>query len=177
MWVKRAAHGQAMPSSWTKIATTTATSLKVSFKSGETVQVGVRAVSGFGGSSPRASFAAITRTPLMESLKRSSSWRTATGPDFFADKAYRSRTKGAWLKLTGVRDARSVQVVAARGSGYGRIGVYAGSKRVGTIDLASTKAKDRVRYTVKLPSTFSGTIAVRKLEGKTAKVSRIIAAR
>ncbi|GAA3667496.1 hypothetical protein GCM10023081_02740 [Arthrobacter ginkgonis] len=179
VWVKRAAHGQAMPSAWTKIATTTATSLKLSFKSGETVRVGVRAVSSFGGSSPRASFAAITRTPLMESLKRSSSWRTVADPDFFADKAYRSRAKGAWLKLAGVRDARSVQIVAARGSGYGRIGVYAGSKRVGTIDLSSTKAraKDRVRYTVELPSTFSGTIAVRKLDTKTAKVSRIIAAR
>ncbi|GER22224.1 hypothetical protein NCCP1664_07210 [Zafaria cholistanensis] len=179
VWARRAAHGEAMPSSWTRIATTTATSLDVPVRNGETVQVGVRAVSRFGGSSPRASFAALTRTPLMESLKRSSSWRVATGPDFYADKAYRSRTKGAWLRLGGVRDARGVQVVAARGSGYGRIAVYAGTRRVGTIDLSSTRdrARDRVRYTVELPSTFSGTITVRTLDNKTAKVSRIIAAR
>ncbi len=161
--------------------TTTATSMVKKLKPGETWYVTVQAVGPGGIVSPRAAFPKVTRPVSTSSLARSGgskSWRHARHGGYYGDRAWTTSAKGARISVAYAKDVRTVQVVAARGKGYGRMAVYVGGKRVGTIDTSHSRLDRTHRYTVKVGGKRSGRVTLKTLGSRApVAVSAIVAAR
>lgn len=161
--------------------TTTATSMVKKLKAGETWYVTVQAMGPNGLVSPRAAFPKVTRPVSTGSLVRTSgakAWAASRHSGYYGSFHWSTRARGAKLSIATAKDVRTVQVVAARGKGYGRLAVFVGGKRVGTIDTSYSRL-DRVhRYSVKVGGKRSGRVTLQALDtGKPVRVSAIVAAR
>lgn len=176
--VRSAAHGAKL-GAWRVAKRTTSRSYTLRLGYGRTAEVAVVAV-GKGGRSARASFPLITRHVAPSTVQRSTGktrWSTVRDKRYLRGVAWSTKAKSARLRVTKAKDVRTIQVTAASGRGYGRIAVYTGTKRVATFSTSSSRTKHLVRYTVKLPKKFSGTVTVKTLDRRTVRVSAVTTAR
>ena len=177
--VRTAAHGKGY-GAWKTVATTTSRKYVVTIASGASAQVGVRAVAPGRTTSARATFPTITRpvsTGTLVRSKGSKAWTTVRHGSYFRDFAFSTKKKGATIAVTKVKSAKTIQVTAGKGKGYGRIAVYAGTKKVKTFSLKAAKTSRLSRLNVTLPKAFSGTVTVKTLDAKTVRVSAVTTAR
>lgn len=177
--VRTAAHGKGY-GAWKTVATTTSRKYAVTIASGASAQVGIRAVAPGRTTSARATFPTITRpvsTGTLVRSKGSKAWTKVRHGSYFRDFAFSTKKKGATIAVTKVKSAKTIQVTAGKGKGYGRIAVYTGTKKVKTFSLKATKTSRLSRLNVTLPKAFSGTVTVKTLDAKTVRVSAVTAAR
>ncbi|QIK83256.1 N-acetylmuramoyl-L-alanine amidase [Sanguibacter sp. HDW7] len=176
--VRSAAHGAKL-GAWRVAKRTTSRSYTLRLGYGRTAEVAVVAV-GKSGRSARASFPLITRHVAPSSVQRSTGkvgWSTVRDTRYLRGVAWSTKAKSARLRVTRSKDVRTIQVTAASGRGYGRVAVYTGTKRVATFSTSSSRTKHLVRYTVRLPKKFSGTVTVKTLDRKTVRISAVTTAR
>jgi hypothetical protein len=104
-------------------------------------------------------------------LKRSSGWKTTRSTRVFDGIAFKSTKKGATLSRS-VTGAKSLVLVVSRGRGHGTVGVYAGSKLLRTVKLASSSSRTKQVITVGgLRTPFTGTVKLRVASsGRTVQV-------
>ncbi|GHG43607.1 hypothetical protein GCM10011331_01080 [Flavimobilis marinus] len=178
--VRKAKHGKGFGRT-IQAGSTTGTSISKKIKAGETWYVKVRAVAADGTVSAASAYPKVTRPVGRSTLKRTSgtkAWSKSRHTGYYGNFAWSTTNKGAKLSVDGASDVRTVQVVAARGKGYGRMAVYVGGKRVGTINTAATRLDRTHRYTVKVGGKRSGRVTLKALDqGKPVRVSVIVAAR
>jgi hypothetical protein len=82
------------------------------------------------------------------SLKRTRQWRVVKSARYYRGSLVKTATQGAMLKWGTVR-TRRVALVASTCSTCGRVAVYLGKTRLGTVSLASRKTKSNVVLPVK----------------------------
>ena len=77
------------------------------------------------------------------SLSRSSGWHGITGSGYYRHTAVRATARNATLTLRHATAAR-IGVVVTVGRGRGKLGVYVGSRLIGTVDTAAATSRNRV---------------------------------
>lgn len=177
--VRTASHGKAY-GAWKQVAETQWRKHALTIASGQTVQLAVRAVGPDGTVTGRSAVRTITRPVASGKLTRSKGatrWTRVKHGSYFRDFAYQTKARNATIKVTKVKDAKTVQIVAARGKGDGRFAVYAGSTKVATVSLAASRTTYLHRVNVKLPKAFSGTVTLKTLDKKRVRISAVTVAR
>ncbi|WP_211240017.1 N-acetylmuramoyl-L-alanine amidase, partial [Promicromonospora kroppenstedtii] len=99
-------------------------------------------------------------------------WRKVHDGDYHADYAYRVARDGARIKVSDVRQASQVRVVAPTGPGYGRVRVIFAGSSAGVIDLSGAPS-DHTVFTVRLASHRSGGVALETIGSREVRVSGI----
>ncbi|WP_051196687.1 peptidoglycan recognition protein family protein [Jonesia quinghaiensis] len=175
--VKQAKHG-GLFSPVEIVTNTTSLSHVVKLPTAVSARMYVRAVAADGKRSKWSAFGTLTRSVPSSALKRTSgTWTRVTSSKFYRNFAFQSRVKDSRIKIYGTRDVRTVQMVVGKGKGYGRVAVYAGTKRIKTVSLNASKKTYASKVTLKLPEKFSGTITIKTLDNKPVRVSAVTAAR
>lgn len=148
------------PSSWQKLTTRALTASGL--VTGYDYCWSVRAVDKAGNASAWSG-ARCTAVALDDrSLARSSGWSLHSGSAYYHRTVTSTSRSGALLKRSGVAADR-LGVVATTCATCGKVEIYLGAKRIGTIDLHSSSARHRV---VKLLPRFrlrSGTVTIKVL--------------
>lgn len=176
--VRSASHGAKL-GAWRVVKRTKDRAYTLKLGYGRTAEVGIVAV-GAGGRSARATFPLVTRHVSPSTVQRSTGrarWTTVRDKRYLRGVAWSTTARSARLRVPRAKDVRSVQVTAATGRGYGRFAVYAGSRRVATFSTSSSRTKHLVKFTVRLPKKFSGTVTVKTLDRRTVRVSAVTTAR
>ena len=177
VFVRTAAHGKALPSSWTKVRTTTGTSYRLpTSPSGRTWLVGVRAV-GKGGSSAITSFPRATRPVSSALVKRSSGWTTKHGDSWYRAQVWQATTAKRTLTVTSAKSVRAVRLIVASAPGRGRVVVKIGSTTIKTVSTASAQPTAHRHIDIVLPKARSGTLKVTTLDHRTVRISAIVLGR
>jgi hypothetical protein len=175
---RHAVPGKGFTSTWTRVATSTSTSATVRLtKRGYSWVFAVRAV-GAGGRSPLARYALTTRPLSNADVRRSAGWTAVTVGAAYGDKEYRASTPGRTLTpAKRAVNVRHVAVVVDAAPGRGRLAVYVGGKRVGTISTAASTHQVQRVAVLHLAAKHSGTVVLRTLDHKPVRVSAVVLAR
>jgi streptogramin lyase len=118
-----------------------------------------------------------TAKPLDDrSLRSKGAWAKTRGKVYFAGTIATAKTKGASLTRAGALPGR-VALIASKGKGFGKVGIYYNGKLVRKVNLAATKTK--TRQVIALPRLAKkGTIMVKVLTARrTVKVDGLLTAR
>ncbi|ROS78560.1 N-acetylmuramoyl-L-alanine amidase [Cellulomonas sp. PhB143] len=172
---RKASHGATLPGSWTRLGTTTRTSYTQAMSAPGTVWVvAVRAV-GRTGAGGHSSYPSIAR-PLASTLWQRSGGAHVWGKDaddrYYRNYAFGARNAGSTITVRGAQDVRRVRVIGRQDADSGRIAVYVGGKRYGTIDMRG--ARDWVDgFDVVLPRATDGTVVLKSLDDRVVRVSAI----
>ncbi|GII99311.1 N-acetylmuramoyl-L-alanine amidase [Sediminihabitans luteus] len=160
-----ASYSQPMPDAraWNVLKVVKGTSVTVPTSAGYTRLVAVRAIDSSGRLGPVLTHTQSTR-PVPASAMRTSGFTAASSSAYYWGRSLRATSTSARLTVSSVRDARQVFVVASTGPTSGRLAVYAGSQRVGIVDLRSTQTVRRQYLTIALPRAYSGTFSFRPLD-------------
>ncbi|RHA38899.1 N-acetylmuramoyl-L-alanine amidase [Cellulomonas rhizosphaerae] len=177
VFVRTAPHGNALPSGWTKVRTTTGTSYRLpTAAAGRTWVVGIRTV-GKGGTSAISAYPAATRPVSGAVVKRSAGWATRHADAWYRDQVWQATTPKRTLKVTGAKSVRSVRLIVDAGPGRGRVKIAVGSKTVATVSTAVSSRSVHRHFDVRLPKAMSGTVTVTTLDRKPVRVSALVLAR
>ncbi|ROS31216.1 N-acetylmuramoyl-L-alanine amidase [Cellulomonas sp. PhB150] len=177
VFVRTAAHGSTLPSSWTKVRTTTATSfVQKMTQTGRTWVVGVRTV-GKGGTSAITAFPAATRPVSSALVKRSSGWKTVHNDAWFRDAAFQATTAKRTLTITKAKSVRSIRLIVASAPDRGRVKIKVGSTMIRTVSTASAKHVAHRHVDVVLPRAMSGTVTLTTLDHKRVRISAVVLGR
>lgn len=171
--VKEAAYNKSMPSKIAVKRTVQEASIDYSVRAGFTTKAYVRAVGANGRKSSWASFKTVGYPPTGDRLKRSKGWQKQKSSKYFRGYAYQTSRKGATIKISKAKSIKRVAITVSKSSGSGRIAVYAGSKKVKTLNLKAKKQTYTSRMYVTLPKTYSGTITLKTLDSKVVRVSAV----
>lgn len=172
VWVRTAAHG-ARFGAWTWVATTTATRHRLATASnGTTWDVAVRAV-GEGGSSAFAHWRTVTRPVATSTVRASIGWRVRTDTRYVRDRAWVATATGRTLTVARGVGVTRVRVLGRTGPGQGRLGVWVGGSRVGTVSLAASRTTWAGSVEVVLRAPRSGTVVLKTLDGRPVRVSAV----
>jgi hypothetical protein len=95
----------------------------------------------------------------------------ATSPLALAGTVTRLDEPGAALRRTGLT-GRAVALEVLRGPGQGKVSVYVGSRRLGSIAL-SAPSRRRELVTLWSPSNFNGTVSVRSTSRRPARIDAL----
>ena len=111
------------------------------------------------------------------STSRSTGWSQHSGHAYYRSTVTSTSRKGASLSRTGV-SADRLGVVVTTCSSCGKVAIYVGSKRIGTIDLHSSSTHRRVVKLLPVFSLRSGTVKVKVLTaGKTVAIDGLVISR
>ena len=118
------------------------------------------AVDGAGNTDATPATRAWTVPHVAGDLQRDRSWTVRRSTAAYGGSYVQASKKRARLAMR-VTDARQLALVVGRGRGHGSVTVFAGTKRLDTVRLASTTT--RTRQLVRLPALarpFTGTVRV-----------------
>jgi hypothetical protein len=102
-----------------------------------------------------------TAVPLDDrSLKASTGWTRGRGTAFYVHTILSSTHLGAKLSRTSVH-ARHLVLVVTKCPGCGSVAVYAGSKKLRTVNLAATSTRNRVVVSVPTSALSGVTISIK----------------
>ena len=151
--------GWTYPSSWQHL--TTAVRVQT-LPIGYTYCYSARAIDSANRVGPWAKARCATRALDDRSFAVSSSWRRGAGSVYYLGTVSTTTRLGARAVRTGAK-FRRIAVVATACPSCGKVGVYAGTSLIGTLNFASSATAWRqVRYTPSF-SGFTGTITLRNL--------------
>lgn len=171
---RTARHSADLPTTpyWYTVRTVTGTSAVLETEPGRSAWYAVRAL---GANHHRGEMRTLVRTSretIPAQWTIGTGWRKVTDADYHAGYAYRAARDGARIKISGVRQASEVRVVAPTGPGYGRVRVIFAGSSVGVIDLSGAPTNHKV-FTVRLESSRSGGVALETIGSQEVRVSGI----
>jgi hypothetical protein len=173
---RRADWNDDMPSSryWRLVDSwTTARSIAVELRPGQTRHLAVRAIDSKYRRGPVSTLVVNTRQISADDWRRSAGWQRLSADYYFSDVAYRTTTRGATITLAGANDVRHIRVRAATNPADGRVQVAVGGTVYGTLNLAGASDGDRT-FTVSLPRRLDGNVTLRAVDsGKQVRISSI----
>lgn len=150
------------PSSWQALPAATTSISLTALVQGHDYCFAVRAVDRAGNwsswSSPRCTARALDDRLLTVSAH----WSRSTGNLYWYQTVTTTRTAGATATRTGAQLDR-IGLVATRGPGMGTVGMYVGTRLIGTINLASTTTQYQSLLTLPAFSYRAGTVTVKVL--------------
>jgi len=177
VFVRTAAHGAKLPSSWTKVKTTTGTSYTQKMpQTGRTWVVGVRAV-GKGGAGAITAYPAATRPVSSTLVKRSAGWKTLHADAWYRDQAWQATTAKRTLTITKATKVRTIRLIVDSAPGRGRVKIKVGSTTIRTVSTASAKHQVHRHVDVVLPKAMSGTVTITTLDKKRVRISAVVLGR
>lgn len=156
-----------MPTSWQNLTTTTATTAGLA--QGSTRCVSVRATDHAGNVSAWSPATCTTRAIDDRALSPSAHWKRAKGASYWNGTATTTSTKGAVLSFAHAHASR-LGLVASTCSTCGKVAIYVGAHKVGTLNLKGTKASRKILL---LP-VFSARAGTVKIKVLTSKLSVVI---
>ncbi len=160
---------------WFEVTTSRRTTATVTVPRGQTWTIAVRAIDRLGRPGKVREVATTTRPVPAARVERTGAWTTARDPAYFGGTVHVSRGRGATLTVRKAVDARRVWLIAATRPTSGRVAVYAGSRRVAVVSLATAEAEPRARVRVPLPRRFTGKVRVVALDSlKPVRISAIV---
>jgi hypothetical protein len=141
---------------------------------GRVSEYGVRGVDSQGRTGPIRGLVRTTRPVPASDWTFLSTWGRVRDPDFYTDGAYGTVTRGARIKIGNVRDITEVRLMVPTSPGQGRVEVYVGARKVGTVSTASSSPVDQKVLVVRLGTTMGGTVTLKAIDaGKRVRVSGI----
>jgi hypothetical protein len=160
---------------WRKVKIVSGTSATLSTKRGHSVVFAVRPIDSKGRYGPIQRLVRTTRPVADTDVRRAKgTWLRRTNDGWYGGKAWFTDERGARLRVPGAVDVRRIRVIAPTAPGNGRVAVFVGGTRVGTIDLSSVWRNDRVIRTVTLSSRRSGAVTFETLDaGKVVRISAV----
>ncbi|MBS42252.1 MAG: hypothetical protein CMH83_03560 [Nocardioides sp.] len=119
---------------------------------------------GFDTTPAQRRFAVVANERTM--IQRTDNWATGKAGWAYRTSYYRTAKKDQELRIRG-REMRKFALLVRRGKGYGKVAVFVGRKKVGTVNLAASRTQNKVLVKVEAFRTpRTGTIRVRTLTGK-----------
>lgn len=177
VYVRTAAHGSALPSSWSRVATTTGTSYVLPMAAtGRTWVVGIRTV-GKGGRSAITAYPAATRPVSSSLVKASPGWKVLHGDSWYRRIAWQATTAKRTLTVTKAKSVRAVRLIVDAAPGRGRVTVKIGSATVATVSTAATGREQHRHVDLVLPRAKSGTLTVTTRDAKPVRISAVVLGR
>lgn len=160
---------------WRKVKIVSGTSATLSMSRGHSVVYAVRPIDSKGRYGPIRRLVRTTRPVADTDVRRAEgTWLRRTNDAWYGGKAWFTDERGARLRVPGAVDVRSIRVVAPTAPGNGRVAVFVGGTRVGTINLSSVWRNDQVTRTVKLSTRRSGAVTFQTLDaGKVVRISGV----
>jgi hypothetical protein len=178
VWVKRAAYGTALPATWIRIASTTGNSIALAIGRGESLSVSVQAIDVRGNGGALSAASAVVSSPLtVSSMTVSQGWTTVYSSLYYGGAARKTSTAWAWLTARSVSATTRLAIVGTAAPGYGAVDVFVGTRKVGTVNFASTSVTVAKTFVVGPFPATSGqvTLGVVSATGKTVRIQGVAA--
>ncbi|GAA4685938.1 hypothetical protein GCM10023198_00050 [Promicromonospora umidemergens] len=157
---------------WYSVRTVTGTSAVLETDPGRSAWYAVRALDSEHHRGAMRTLVRTSRETIPAQWSIGSGWRKVTDSGYHAGYAYRVARDGARIKVSNVRQASHVRVVAPTGPGYGRMRVIFAGSSVGVIDLSGA-ASGRKVFSIGLESGRSGGVALETIGSQEVRVSGI----
>jgi hypothetical protein len=157
---------------WYALRTVTGTSTVLETEPGRSAWYAVRALDADHHRGEMRTLVRTSRETIPAQWEIGPGWRKVTDAGYHAGYAYRVARDGARIKVSDVRQASQLRVVAPTGRGYGRVRVIFGGSSVGVIDFSGAPS-DHTVFTVRLESRHSGGVALETIGSQEVRVSGI----
>lgn len=172
---RRAAFNQGLsgwntPAAWRALR---ANSLRLTLRAGDEACLQVRATDSAGRVSSWSASRCTARALDDRALRAARGWTRRTGRGYYAGTYTTSSRRGMVLTAAAVHASRIV-VIATRCRGCGEIAAYAGSVRLGTINLDATMTRRQQQIVLPAFSYRNTNITIRTLTSKTVQIDGLV---